>query len=133
MKNDNDFPETGQDNNDDKSNPLAAAAMEKGAVPDGYREVDIKFFQFKVPGDTLTGRLTAKSTITLKRGQEVGKYSLFNPENGSRFTFLGSSHLDDLMKAVTIGQNIMVVYVNDEILENQFTMKKYKVYIKTQN
>lgn len=116
---------------DDNTSNLVNEAYKKGAVPDGYRELDIAFFQFKKPGDSISGKLTDKSIVTLKSGNEVGKYSIHNPEDGKRYSFLGSVQLDDLMKSVTKGQSILVVYTNDEILENQFTMKRFKLFVKT--
>jgi len=117
--------------NEDGTPSLVNEAYKQGAVPDGYDEIDIFFFQFKTPGDSLSGKLTSKSTLTLKRGNEVGKYALLDTDSGRRYSFLGSVQLDDLMTSVTIGQHIKVVYTSDEVLENQFTMKKYKVYVKT--
>jgi len=113
------------------SKHLVNEAIKHGAVPDGYREVDILFFQFKKPGDSITGKLILKDRLELKTKQSVGKYTLLDTETGNRYSFLGSIHLDELMSAVYVGQHIMVVYTNDEVLESNFTMKRFKVYTRT--
>lgn len=109
-------------------NPLVAEAMKQGAIPEGYREIEVDFFQFKKAGDMVTGQLVNKAQIQVKGGR-VGKYTI-NKADNKKVAFLGSVQLDELMSNVNIGARIQVVYVSDETLENKNVMKKFKLYVK---
>jgi hypothetical protein len=119
-----------QEQPDNKENPLVTEALKQGAVPEGYKEIDIEFFQFKTPGDKIEGRLLAKNNIQVK-GVRVGKYTIQNLKDNKKYAFLGSVQLDELMANISIGTQIMVVYIDEILLENLNKMKHFKVYAKT--
>jgi len=119
--------------NNVNNNDLVHEAIKSGAVPDipeGYKEIDISFFQFKSPGDRLEGKLTRKSKIQIRPGQDVGKYSILNTKTGSVHTFLGTVQLDELLNTIPVNSYILIIYTRDETLESGFTMKRFSVYQK---
>jgi hypothetical protein len=118
-----------EDTTNTSHNPVVAAAMKEGAVPEGYKEIDVEFFQFKTPGDNIEGRLISKNTIQI-RGARIGKYTI-HKSGDKKLAFLGSVQLDELLANVALGSQIMVMYIAEEILENLNKMKRFKLYVKT--
>ncbi len=118
-------------NNPIENNPLTNEAIKEGVVPEGYKPVDIDFVQFKKPGDTLTGRLIAKSTMKIK-GQPVGKYTMQIINSGivKDVSFIGSVHLDELLSRIPLGKDIKVTFTHEEPLEGGNVMKRFKVFTK---
>jgi hypothetical protein len=114
-----------------ENSPLTNEAIQQGAVPEGYKPVDIDFVQFKKPGDTLTGRLIVKTTMKI-RNQTVGKYTMQIITNGlaKDVSFLGSVHLDELLSRIPVGKDIKVTFTHEEPIEGGNVMKRFKVFTK---
>lgn len=113
----------------DERDLVSEAIATAGAVPEGYSEISVDFFQFKQEGDRVEGRLINKSQTTV-RGNRVGKYVLMKA-GGQRITFLGGVHLDELMANVGVGNEILVEYTHKErIDETGNEMKRFKVFVK---
>lgn len=111
---------------------LINEARKMGAVPEGFDPVDIEFYQFKEPGDTLTGRLVAKNTIRMSGGT-VGKYTMQVISEGKvhDVSFLGSTLLDEKLSRVPNGSNIYICYTGDESTgKTGLAMKHFTVAIK---
>jgi len=113
-------------------NHLLNEAAKQGAVPDGFEPVDIEFFQFKEPGDSLTGRLVAKNTVRMSGGT-VGKYTMQVISEGKvhDMSFLGSTLLDEKLSRVANGSNIYICYTGDESTgKTGLAMKHFTVAVK---
>lgn len=111
---------------------LANEAMKQGAVPVGYDEVVVDFFQFNSEGDNIAGRLVNKTQVQI-RGNRVGKYTIITPEN-KRVAFLGGVHLDELMSNVGLGREVMVQFTHREKTGQDNSgneMKRFKVFVKS--
>lgn len=102
-----------------------------GAIPDGYSEVNVEFFQFLAENDTLAGRLLSKSTTNV-RGNRVGRYTIVK-DGGEKVAFLGGVHLDELLSAIGLGREIILTFTHREkTQESGFEIKKFRLLIKGQ-
>jgi hypothetical protein len=111
-------------------NGLVNEAIKQGAIPDGYDPVNIDFFKFEKPGDSITGQLLTK-TITRINGSQVGKYTVKVITDGKAHdvSFLGSVLLDEKLSRIAIGSNIFISYTGDEAAGGN-TMKRFNVATK---
>jgi hypothetical protein len=107
---------------------LVGEALKQGAVPEGYKEVEVQFFHFKAANDCITGRLIEKDKQ--RAGNSiVGKYTVIT-ENNNRVSFMGSTQLDEKMRQVPVGNDIIVAYTHAEQSSDNTKnpMKIYKVF-----
>lgn len=89
-------------------NHLLGKTILEGGTPEGYKEVETNFFQFKNIGDTIAGRLIAKGKQ--KAGNsEVGRYTVIDGSN-KPVSFMGSTDLDEKLALVTLRYDIIVTY-----------------------
>ena len=112
---------------------LVSEAMKLGGVPEGYAEVIVEFFQFQNEGDIIKGRLVGKDQVTV-RGNRIGKYTLIRESDSTRVAFLGGVQLDELMKNVAVGKELLIVFTHKEKTGQGegYDMKRFKVYFKEQ-
>ena len=112
----------------DKENSLVQAAIQRGAIPDGWKPVDTAdFIKLENPGDKITGRLLSKVPTDMKKGGKINKYTLRTDDN-KLVSFLGSKYLDDLMFNVHVGTNVYIVYDHDQELDGGNLMKIFQVF-----
>lgn len=110
---------------------LESEAMKQGGVPEGYTEVDVEFFSFKVPGDKITGTLLEKRETTVgQRNNKIGKY-IIRTMTGKKFAFLGSVQLDEKMKTIPLGSECWIEYIGEQETDQNFKMKTFKVFVKS--
>jgi len=99
------------------------AEPKQKSVPDGYEEVEsANFVKFDNIGDKISGELIDKG---LSEQYKFGLYTVMN-EEGEQLRFHGSSQLDDLLLTVSIGDNIMVEFI-DKQKTPKGEMKLFKV------
>lgn len=92
-------------------NHLLGKTILEGGVPEGFKEVNTNFFQFKTIGDTISGRLIVKGKQ--KAGNsEVGRYTIIDGNNKT-VSFMGSTDLDEKLALVTLRNDIIVTYETD--------------------
>jgi hypothetical protein len=110
---------------------LVNAAYKAGAVPAGYKEVTVEFFQFKNIGDHVSGVLLQKREITLgSKGNKCGKYTLRQPD-GKLISFLGSTTLDDQLSRMPVNADIWIQFTHVEKLEgSNYDLKHFSVFVK---
>lgn len=112
-----------------ENNRLLAEAQKLGGVPEGYKDVEYDWFQFKSIGDYCQGKLVEKRKQRMQRGNDVGKYTVIQ-KNNRRGSFLGSVQLDDLMAGIPLGADIFVQLIDIERQTNDYEIKKFKVAMK---
>lgn len=107
---------------------LVNEAIKDGAIPEGYAEVVVEFFQFKNEGDQLEGRLVNKAQ-TQVRGNKIGKYTIMKA--GKRIAFLGGVQLDELLANVPLGSEVFIQYTHKEkTSESGNEIHRFKVFTK---
>jgi hypothetical protein len=108
---------------------LVAEAIKNGAIPAGYIEVDVEFFQFANPGDILAGKLIEKTTQKIGNNM-CGKYTLIDSDN-QRVEFLGSTQLDSRLRLIAAGHNVVIYFDHTEKAkgDNRNDTKIYKVFV----
>ena len=113
-----------------KASPLEQAAYQAGAVPAGYREVYITWFYFKMPGDKIQGRLLSREPQ--KAGNNTAIKYTVQTDDRRRVSFLGTSQLDERLKLITIGHDIIIMFDRTEKAtgDNKNDMKVFKVFAK---
>ena len=109
-----------------KNNAVVNEALKSGAIPEGYEPVEIDFFQFKEPGDFITGRLIVKGSTRIS-GAPVGKYTIQSIVDGKikDVSFLGSVLLDEKMSRIANGSNIYVAFTGEEPIGNAGNKMKH--------
>lgn len=101
-----------------------------GAVPEGYKEIEVEFFRFKNPGDFIAGRLIKVGTQKMS-GSIIGKYTISQETTNKKMAFLGSVQLDEKMSDVKVGDEIRVQYTHEESGGGgRSGMKNFKLFIK---
>lgn len=110
---------------------LEGEAIRQGAVPDGWNEEQIDFFQFEKVGDEITGRLVGKIQTTI-RGNRLGKYTLLvKTDTGSKkVAFLGSVDLDEKMANIGVGNYVKIVFLATEPTKENYEMRRFRVFWK---
>lgn len=110
------------------NNKLLNELEKLGAVPEGWKEIEMEFIEFKVPGDFVKGKLLAKSRQHMKSGNDVGKYTIL--KDNHRATFNGTAKLDDLMSGVPLGSEVWVTFKGVQKMDKDQEMKLFTVYVK---
>jgi hypothetical protein len=108
---------------------LISAAMNQGAVPDGYKPIDEDWHEFKNVGDEIHGQLLQKDQVSIG-GNRVGRYTIMTPQ-GKRTAFLGSFQLDSKLAQVKQLSNIIIRYIGvQKTAKAGYEMKLFDVWVK---
>src|SRR3990172_7854314 len=105
---------------------MADQVVKMGGIPvpetDGWHTVNISWFTFKTPGDFLKGILQSKGeTIVGMNKSKVGKY--YVKAGDLVYGFIGSTQLDEALRRVAVGSEVLITYTNDQETENKFPLK----------
>ncbi len=110
---------------------LLREAINSGAIPQGYREIeDREFFKFSNPGDFIQGKYV--ESVNQKAGNNMTKkYTVKRKGDNELVSFLGSTQLDEKMRRIPLGQNIIILFDRSEGSsgDNKSPMKFYKVFV----
>lgn len=90
---------------------------------DGYEEIaDPEFFRFEKYGDAISGKL-----IDVEKSERYG-FGIYTirQDNGETKRFHGSTQLDNLMSQVETGNEIQILYQDEQTTEKG-EMKIFKV------
>jgi hypothetical protein len=98
--------------------------------PAGWQTVNISWFTFKTPGDVLKGILQSKGeTFVGMNKSKVGKY--YVKADNLIYGFIGSTQLDEALRRVAVGSEVLITYTHDQETENKFPLKMFDVKFRT--